>query len=538
MSAQPTAAPKRKRWRRHISPITRRILAVNLLALAIPVAGILYMGEYRENLIDQELKSLRSQAEIFAVALGEGAVTPEGQDMLLDVTQQMVRSLRETTGTRARLFGADGHLVADSTALMSRSGVIQMEVLPPPPMESPILGTIFDIYDHIGHLISGRGHFVPYIETAQQDASDYDEVVRALRGAPTGAARALGDDAMVLSSAVPVKRYKQILGALMLSRETRDIDRALYDVRIRILKVFAIALAVTVFLSIYLAGTIARPVHILARAAERIRRGHHRQHRIPDFSKRKDEIGDLAESMRDMTEALWLRMDAIESFAADVSHEIKNPLTSLRSAVETAARVSDPEQQRKLMVIIQEDVERLDRLISDISDASRLDAELSRAEEEPVDIQPMLETLTDVYQGPAGERDVTLTFTPEGKGPFVVRGIDSRLAQVFRNLITNALSFSPPKGTVAITLKRQENNKDHKLIIQVIDEGPGLPEGAEDKIFKRFYTERPEGEKFGKHSGLGLSISQQIIENHRGTISAQNRTDQKGAVFSVSLPLS
>ena len=253
---------------------------------------------------------------------------------------------------------------------------------------------------------------------------------------------------------------------------------------------------------------------------------------------RDDEIGELAATLNDMTNALWKRMDAIDRFAADVAHEIKNPLTSLRSAVETTARLKDSAQQQKLMGIIQEDVGRLDRLISDISEASRIDAELSRAESEPTDIAGMLATLADIQNATSGLTGprVVLART-DGADPLMISGIESRLAQVFRNLITNAATFSPSDGVISITISAEPL----EVHIDVDDEGPGIPPGNEEKIFQRFYTERADSEKFGTHSGLGLSISKQIIEAHRGEIRAGNRFDTAGSVlgarFTVRLPL-
>ena len=349
--------------------------------------------------------------------------------------------------------------------------------------------------------------------------------------------RSTGGDRLILSVAVPVQRYKHVLGVLMLTRGSHAIDNALLEVRLDILKIFAVALGVTVLLSMYLAGTIVRPIRRLAAAAERVRHDHGRQQTIPDFAGRNDEIGDLAESLSEMTNALWIRMDAIESFAADVAHEIKNPLTSLRSAVETTARLKDPEQQRKLMVIIQEDVSRLDRLISDISDASRLDAELSRAETEPVDIGAMLAILVEVHDDTSGGGPRTrLENTAGDSGPLMVDGIESRLAQVFRNLLTNAQSFSLGEGTITITTSRENG----WIVVDIDDDGPGVPAGKEEAIFERFYTQRRKSEKFGTHSGLGLSISRQIIDAHGGRLFAANRTGPSGEVlgarFSIRLP--
>ncbi len=528
------------RSRRLVSPITRRILAVNVLALAILVAGILYQDEYKDNLIDAELAALATQAEMFAVALSEGAVarTPSGHYKVTEISNQMVRRLVQTTGTRARLFRRSGSLIADSRRLIGTGRSVEIEELPPPTRTNGLMRRALYVFDNLVRRFPGRGALPRYRENPVQSAADYEEVMAALSGDYVKAVRATAGQGMILSVAVPVRRYKEVLGALMLSKGSHSIDAAVLEVRLDILKVFAMALAVTVLLSLYLAGTIARPVRRLAAAAERVRRDHSRQHRIPDFAGRNDEIGDLAETLDDMTEALWARMDAIESFAADVAHEIKNPLTSLRSAVETAARLQDAEQQRKLMTIIQEDVVRLDRLISDISDASRLDAELSRAEIGPVDIGAMLATLVEIHRTTHAAGPTTrLERTGDDSVALIVPGIDGRLAQVFRNLITNADSFSPAGGDIRITATRDDN----AVRVDVDDDGPGIPTGTEQTIFERFYTERPETEKFGTHSGLGLSISRQIVEAHGGTLIAANRTAPDGRIvgarFTVSLPI-
>ncbi|WP_343714225.1 HAMP domain-containing sensor histidine kinase, partial [Inquilinus sp.] len=292
------------------------------------------------------------------------------------------------------------------------------------------------------------------------------------------------------------------------------------------------ALGVTIILSLYLAGTITRPIRRLARAAERVQQGRGRKIEIPDMSGRRDEIGELASALRAMTAALWTRIDAIERFAADVSHEIKNPLTSLRSAVETTARITDPAQQRRLMAIILEDVQRLDRLITDISDASRLDAELSRAETGTVDIARMLGMLTELYKTTLEDTGIKVSLSLPPGSALTVPGIEDRLVQVFRNLITNAISFSPPDGAITLRARRE----GAWVIATIEDDGPGIPPAKLEAIFDRFYTERPAGEKFGTHSGLGLSISKQIITAHRGQIFAENREGRPGARFTVKIP--
>ncbi|MCG8543505.1 MAG: HAMP domain-containing histidine kinase, partial [Alphaproteobacteria bacterium] len=348
-----------------------------------------------------------------------------------------------------------------------------------------------------------------------------------------------GSSGYMLTVAIPVQRYRQVIGVLLLSKDGLEIESSVRGIRLTVLAVFAGALIVTILLSLYLARTIARPVLRLAAAAERVRRGYGPStQQIPDFTERGDEIGELSGVLRDMTDALHQRLDAIERFAADVSHEIKNPLTSLRSAVETAARIPDVERQKELMSVIVDDVQRLDRLITDISNASRLDAELSRAETDTVDIGQMLRTLATMHETTRAPGAPTLTVEiPEG-ADLRVSGVEDRLVQVMRNLIANAVSFSPPDGAIRIGAAR--TNGDIELVVE--DDGPGIPESKIDTIFDRFYSERPKGEKFGEHSGLGLSISKQIIDAHRGTIRAENRYSEDcqkrvlGARFIVRLP--
>jgi len=371
------------------------------LALGILVAGLLYLGEYRKSLISTEFAVLNTHAEMFAGALAEGAVTrrkSSQQELVKPLTNQIIRRLAQTTSTRARLFEPKGQLIADSRLLLGRIAV-EVEALPPP-RESGILGSFLNLYDRVAKLIAGDDNIPVFQAKALQQARNYPEVLKAFAGESVTQIRR-GKGRMILSVAVPVQRYKQVLGALMLSKGSEGIDAVLLQVRLDILAVFFVALATTILLSLYLARTIARPLLRLSRAAEQVRHGQHRQHIIPDFKGRQDEIGELAATLNEMTEALWQRLDAIERFAADVAHEIKNPLTSLRSAVETASQVVDPEQLRALLAIIRDDVQRLDRLISDISDASRVDAEMSRGETITVDIGKMLETLADVHQSMA-----------------------------------------------------------------------------------------------------------------------------------------
>jgi two-component system sensor histidine kinase ChvG len=522
-----------------VSLLTLRILAVNLLAVVFLFAGMMYLEEYRRGLIAAELDTLESKAKLFSAAIGESATSPDpavSPTLIPPLARRMVRTLVEASDLRARLFEIDGALVADSLLLPGPGGVVTIEELPPTRSAREMMKDLLAAYDRLVARLGTPRTLPAYLELPQPTVADYAEVGTALMGKPDHAVRASEDGNIVLSVAVPILRYEQVVGALMLNKSSSQIDDAVLQVRLDILTWFLLALAVTVLLSLYLSGTIARPIKRLANAAERVRRDRHRKHHIPDFGRRSDEIGQLSQSLREMTEALWLRMDAIEQFAADVSHEIKNPLSSLRSAVETAARVQNAADKERLMAIILQDVGRLDRLITDISDASRLDAELSRAHSAPVDLGRMLETIFEVSEATAANRRARLRLDLRRKSKLRVNGIEDRLVQVFRNLITNALSFSPPGGT--ITLKAARENG--LVIAEVLDEGPGIPEGQERDIFTRFYSRRPKGETFGEHSGLGLSISRQIVEAHGGSIYAVNRYGTGGRVagarFVIELP--
>ena len=532
------AEPRRRR--RRLSGLSLPILAVNLSAVFILGVGLFYLDDYEKGLVVADIEGMRAQGEIVAAALGEIAVDKDtGELQRLDpkLTRQLISRLVDRTRARARLFSVDGDLLADSRMLRGPGGVVQIMELPPPRSDSAVRQAAFDIYDWVIGRLPRRQRLAQYFEAANQRADDYEEVGRALQGETKGMVRADDSGALIISVAVPVQRYRQVLGALMLSHVGTEVDRAARNVRFDILKVFGIVFAITVLASLYLAGTIARPMRRLAIAADQVRRGHGRhKHQIPDFSKRSDEIGDLSAALRDMTEALESRMDAIERFAADVAHEIKNPLSSMRSAIETVARVEDPEQQRRLLAIIQDDVHRLDRLIGDISDASRLDAELSRAEAAPIDIGRMLSALVEVQDATADKGTPRLTLDAANHQSLDVLGVEGRLVQVFRNLISNAITFSPPDGTITLSAER-----DGRFVkVEVQDEGPGIPQGKHDAIFDRFYSERPANEKFGMHSGLGLSISKQIVNAHDGTITADNRCDESGKVigarFVVRLP--
>ncbi len=528
-----------------ISPLTLRILAVNMLALAILVVGLLYLGQYQDNLIQSHLEALKGDARVFAGMVAEGGTVGDlnGQFALSPrPARSVIRRWVDATQVRTRLYDPQGAFFADSQTLDGPNGTnIDWRLLPPPHSFNTRVEAVIDMLSRQLNTWPGRSTLPIYEgDDRTSPLSANPDLAKALQGEVSGRVWLDGDGHLRLTAAAPVQRLKLVLGAVLLNGDGSAIEDAIRSTQLDIAKAFAGALAITVLLSLYLARAIGRPIRRLAQAAERLRMGTGRDDEIPDFTSRYDEIGELSLALREMTAALRNRMDAIEQFAADVAHELKNPLSSLASAVETVGRVKDPAQQQRLLGIIREDVTRLDRLISDISNASRLDAELSRAESHPVDLGSLLSTLVEIHRSIDETRpgftqpiDILLDI-PEG---LVVRGLESRLGQVFQNLIANAVSFSPPGGTVRVAASRQSGN----AVVTVEDQGPGIPPAKVEAIFDRFYSERPSGEAFGTHSGLGLSIAKQIVETLGGRIYAQNIDDSAagviGARFVVQLPL-
>jgi two-component system sensor histidine kinase ChvG len=532
------ATGRRTRPRRRFSSLTFRILALNLLALAILVAGVLYLDQYQRGLIEGRLEALATQGLIISAALAETVVPADPaapQQINPGRAAALILPLVRPIHTRARVFGNDGTMVVDSLRLERLRAGVSIRALPPPE-EPAVLEPLLDRF----HKFLDRtliGDLPTYKETPYQRAEHYAEVVRALRGRVGAQARRDADGEMVLNVAVPLRRFKAVLGALMLTAGTADIEDRVREVRGDILVLGLLAVGVTILISLYLAGTIAQPIRQLAAGAARVTSGWGGAQEIPDLSTRADEIGDLSVALRTMTEALNKRVDEIEHFAADVSHELKNPLSSLRSAIETIQRVDDQDTQRRLFAILDDDIERMDRLISDISAASRLDAEMARAVSNPIDLVAVLTALVEVRRATADEGAPEIELNIEQAGAIDIRGIEDSLVQVFRNLLDNAISFSPPGGRITVRLARRTDG----AAIIVEDQGPGIPPGKTRAVFDRFYSERPEGEKFGTHSGLGLSISRLIVEAHKGTITAQNMTghspdDIIGARFTVVLP--
>lgn len=565
-------------FRHGFSSLTRRIVVLNLIGLAILVSGILYLNQFRAGLIDARVQSLLTQGEIIAraIAASAGVDTNEVQidtETLLETERgqagagsgeafanalgftidperaaPILRPLVTPTGSRARIYGRDGALILDSDTFYSRGQVLRYDLPPPETTEPDALATFWNA---VTNQLQTTG-LPSYKDIGAGNGKAYPEVATALTGTSVPIVRKNDKGEIVVSVAVPVQRMRAVLGVLLLSTRGGDIDNIVAAERWSIFRVSLFAAGVTVVLSLILANTIAGPMQRLAAAAERVRHSVKARAEIPDFTDRSDEIGHLSGALRDMTGALYRRIDAIESFAADVAHELKNPLTSLRSATETLPLAKTEESRERLLEIIQHDVKRLDRLISDISDASRLDAELAREDAEPVSLDELLRATVSLYNDINREdlhRDdltevvLDVAYAP-GAHPYRISGHDSRLHQVMVNLIENAISFSPPKGRVAIKVRRVGDETE----VAVEDEGPGIAPENLERVFERFYTDRPQ-ENFGQNSGLGLNISRQIVVAHGGRLYAENRasletgpgqnatpTSPSGARFVMRLP--
>ncbi|MET0437557.1 MAG: sensor histidine kinase [Devosia sp.] len=537
------------------SSLTRRIIVLNLAGLLVLVVGILYLNQWRAGLIDARVQSLRVQGEIIAAAIAASATVDSdvisiNPDRLIELqagnvsplsyfdpslefpisperVAPLLRNLITPTRTRARIYDQQGLLILDSDNIIGRGEVIRQQI------DTSKTNSFFlaDWWNAIIAWAPGD-NFSKYQEYGADEGTRYPEVASALQGASADFVRADDHNQLVVSVAVPVQRLRAVVGAILLSTAPGDIDSVVAQERWSILRIAMIAAGVQIALSLLLAGTIAGPMRRLSAAAERVQTAGNARAEIPDLTDRPDEIGHLSGALRRMTDALYNRIEAIERFAADVAHELKNPLTSLRSAVETLPLAKKPEDRARLNEIIQHDVRRLDRLITDISSASRLDAELARESAELVDVEKLADAMVGIQKDVAAGRQVNVVMGKRlGRGSTVITGHESRLAQVLANLIDNAVSFSPVDGTVTVTVSTETD----MIVLTVSDEGPGIT-GDVGRIFQRFYTDRPETESFGNHSGLGLSISKQIVDAHKGTIKAQNRTDRSGALFTVSLP--
>lgn len=508
--------PERLFWTRRAS-LTARILAVNIIALGLLAGSLFYLDSYRKQLLAERFKLARSEAQITAEAL-----------VLFPPAKQ--RTLMVQVGTeqrlRLRLYNPKGQLVADSFELAEPSFHLV------DPTTEPWYQEAARILDRGMDALLGAPNIPAYKEPADTDAESWIELHRAREEMRSHTAlRYAPDRTPVISAATPVGKD----GTMLLStRNALDITENIRDARQTLVIIVALALAVSIQLSLFLARTIVQPLRALVRAAVRVRLGRERQVEVPRLPERRDEIGMLARAISDMTGALRQRIDAVEHFAADVAHEIKNPLASLRSALDTLGQINDPELRRQLTSIAMHDVRRIDRLITEIADASRVDAELSRAVFEPVDLEALITNAIGAREDRGENAGRAIHMERRGAGRAEVSGVPMRLERVIDNLLDNAVSFSPPNDTIEVTVTTRED----RVWVMVSDHGPGIPESEREKIFERFHSVRPESEDFGQHSGLGLAIARTIAEAHDGRLSATGRLDgTAGACLVLDLPL-
>ena len=543
---------------RRITKLTLRIMGINAIAVLSLLLGMIYLSQYQEKLITSKLEIFRTEVYLISNTLMEGALVSyvEGGQILKKLsgneTKDIANRLSLALQKRILVFRRSGEIIADTDMMTGEediTGVYTFLEVAGNNEELQSLELLKSVGRFFLNLLPNAKTLKTFRGVHSKVATDYPDVVDAFRKKLSMTAwRSSEEGGVVLTGAMPIFDGNRIIGAILVVNSGEDVRKAMGDAWFDILKVFLMTLFVTILISIYLSGVIAGPLKKLALAAENVRRGNFKYDEIPDMRDRNDEIGELSVVLREMTQALWERMDTIESFAADVAHEIKNPLTSLKSAVETASKVKKKADQDKLLAIVQHDIERLDRLITDISNASKLDAELSREEFNILDLGNILRDLVDMYKDPLERENhngdekimraikdgVTIELTLPDK-QIQILGSEGRLAQVFQNILSNALSFSPIGTTVRISLEK----KAKRVSIFLEDNGPGIPEGNLSNVFERFYSERPEHEDYGKHSGLGLSICKQIILAHNGMIFAENIKDKKdkikGARFVVIL---
>lgn len=521
------------------SRITRIIFLWNFVGLGILLLGVLLLTELRAGLTEAQFRNLRTQGELIANLLIEtgtvqgdpfpGLNEPAVREVLRRVLPPVAEGERVgTAGTRVRVFAPDGVIVADTDVIYDR-----LEETPLPGMGER---------EDLSQRIERAARRVEYIRLTpwRPSITLEEERHRALLGEISSGQRLNELGERVVSVTLPIRRVQSVLGVVTL--ESADVERILVAERAAMLPFTLGAAMVTFLSSALLALFIGRPLKRLAEAADRLRVTGSTRLELPDVSRRNDEIGALGQSLEAMTDALADRIDANERFAADVSHEIKNPLASIRSAIDSARAISDPERQGQLLGIVAQDVKRLDRLVTDIARASRIEAETARGDPGKVDLARMLEEMVSAYApAPDEEADVPVIFQRPAPTDAIVFGQEGLIGQVFRNLIDNARSFSPPGGAVRVAIEVVRGRGDDVVRAAVEDEGPGIPPENLETVFERFYTQRPAGTAFGANSGLGLSIARQIVAAHHGRIYAQNIEGSGGARLGarlvVELPL-
>ncbi len=512
------------------SRLGRLILGMNLLGLAILVVGALVLNEFSRGLVQARIDSLSTQAQLISYVIVKAATTGDPEPTLdADAAREILELLAIPRTERARLYDAHGKIIADTDVIADK--VIERAL---PPASKPGGAPIIWPWSPMFHRAERE---------ARAHVAEQAEVARALTGQPVAQVRAAEAGGRLVSVSVPIQHVQAVLGVLTI--EAADVDQIVAKQREALIPFILIAVAAVLSSSILLNGAVAEPIRRLARAADSVRLSRARAISLPDMAERQDEVGDLARSLDAMTTALTTRMDAIERFAADVSHEIKNPLTSMRSALETMEMLPPGSAGReRLAAVLAADVKRLDRLITDISNASRLDAELSRDNPRTLDLARFLADVVALYDDRGEGGAVRLTLA-DASAPYRVAGREGPLGQVFRNLVDNARSFSPASGGVRVRLHLVRREGASFVVTDVDDDGPGVPVENLESIFNRFYTNRPKGQApggsaFGGHSGLGLSIARQIVEAHGGRMAAENRLGPDGAIlgarFRVELP--
>jgi two-component system, OmpR family, sensor histidine kinase ChvG len=494
--------------------LTARILAVNVFALLLLAGGFFYLDSYRTQLIEERTDRIATEARLAAAAVGAA----DAEDL-----QPLLTRLGTADRIRLRLYRDSGAPI-DSWTGSTPTYVLRN------PNEEPWQRHVARFMDKAIDSVVGAELPELFVEPARDRIGAWPEALRARTGGEVQTAiRRAPARTPVISAAAPVRGG----GVVLLTSDQRDVIRTVRAERFWLGLILLAVIALSVGLSLYLARTIARPLRRLALAAHRVRLGRSREVQVPRLPSRRDEIGTLARALSDMSQALRQRIDATEAFAADVAHEMKNPLASLRSAIDSLERVTDPELRERLLVVIRDDVRRLDRLITDVSEASRMDAELSRARFESVDIGHMIEQLVEARETREVPNGIRLAFARPHRGSTILFGDGQRLARAIENLIDNAISFSPPGGLVQISATRD----GQQIVIRVEDDGPGVPPSERQAIFNRFHSIRPEGEVFGRHSGLGLAIAKAIVEGHQGHISVTDRDgSDQGARFVIRLP--
>ena len=494
--------------------LTWRILAVNILTVLILALGVIYLDAFRHKLSKERIHRTEREAQITAI-IARSLPPAQRPDALAAIGQ--------STGSRIRLYGADGRVVADSWTSTGPTYRLR------DPAKERWMKDVARALDRGFNMLVGSEYAPAFVEPAKDSITAWPEAYQAQRAnAVTSKIRTAPDLTPVLSAAAPVDG-----GALLVTSNERSLTHSMRSQRAALGLAMLFAILLSVLLSLFLARTIVRPLRRIALAAHRVRLGRAREVRVPRLPSRRDEIGLLARSVADMSQSLRQRIDNIESFAADVTHELKNPLASLRSAIDGLESVKDDKLRDRLMKVARDDVVRLDRLISDISEAARTDAELARARFEPVDLGPLIEQLVKSWEKRRDMGNARIAFARPRKASTVVMGDPGRLARAIDNILDNAVSFSPPGGLVEIAASHVGN----RVRIRIDDEGPGVPEQAREAIFNRFHSIRPEGEQFGRHSGLGLAIAKAIVEGHDGEITVLDRDDApSGARFIISLP--